>query len=106
MPALNLTKTPCLNYHNSMEHSYQHRFDYFRKTIAEWHQQHRSTSPGTTTRLKKRFEQYEYDYHKAIAEYRQTKRKSSLDRALAVVEKAEEEFKIYKRLEFLGTLAK
>lgn len=89
-----------------MEHSYQHRFDYFRNTIAEWHEYHRATSPGTTARLKKRFEQYEYDYHKLIAEYRQTNRQSALKRALDVVETAEQEFKVYKRLEFLGTLAK
>jgi len=89
-----------------MEHSYQHRFDYFRKTIAEWHEFHKSTSPGTTSQLKKRFEQYEYAYHKLIAEYRQTKRQSSLKRALEIVERAEDEFKVYKRLEFLGTLSK
>ena len=89
-----------------MEHSYQHRFDYFRKTTAEWHEFHKATSPGTTARLKKRFEQYEYDYHKLIAEYRQTKRQSSLRKALTVVEQAEQEFKVYKRLELLGTLSK
>lgn len=89
-----------------MEHSYQHRFDYFRKTIEEWHQYHKATVPGTTTKLKKRFEQYEYEYHKHIAEYRKTKRQKALDTALKTVDKAEEEFKIYKRLELLGTLAK
>ena len=89
-----------------MEHSHQHRFDYFRKTIEEWHQQHRSTSPGTTSLLKKRFEQYEYDYHKHIAEYRKTGRRKALDTALKTVDAAEKEFEIYKKLEFLGTLAK
>lgn len=89
-----------------MEHSYQHRFDHFRKTVAEWHEYHRATSPGSTARLKKRFEQYEYDYHKYIAEYRQTKRQSSLKKALDIVERAEKEFKTYSRLEMLGTLSK
>ena len=89
-----------------MEHSYQDRFDYFRSTIADWHNFHKATSPGTTARLKKRFEQYEYDYHKLIAEYRQTKRQSSLRKALAIVEQAEQEFKVYKRFELLGTLSK
>lgn len=89
-----------------MEHSYQHRFDYFRKTIQEWHEFHKSTSPGTTAQLKKRFAQYEYDYHKHIAEYRKTKRQKSLDTALKTVDNAEKEFIVYKRLEFLGTLAK
>ena len=89
-----------------MEHSYQHRFDHFRKTIAEWHQVHRATSPGTTTRLKKRFEQYEYDYHKLIAEYRKTKNPTVLNRAISVVETAEKEFKTYSRLELLGSLSK
>ena len=89
-----------------MEHSHQHRFDYFRKTIAEWHEFHRATTPGTTARLKKRFEQYEYDYHKHIAEYRKTGRQKALDTALKTVDNAEKEFTIYKRLEFLGTLAK
>lgn len=89
-----------------MEHSYQHRFDHYRKTVSEWHEYHKATSPGSTARLKKRFEQYEYDYHKAIAEYRQTKRPSCLKKALDVVEHAEKEFKIYSRLELLGTLSK
>lgn len=89
-----------------MEHSYQHRFDNFRKTIDEWHQHHKSTSPGTTTRLRKRFEQYEYEYHRAIAEYRKTKRQKALDTALKTVDTAEKEFKVYARLELLGTLAK
>lgn len=89
-----------------MEHSYQHRFDYFRKTVSEWHEYHKATAPGTTARLKKRFEQYEYEYHKHIAEYRKTGRRKALDTALKTVDKAEKEFKIYKRLEFLGTLAK
>lgn len=89
-----------------MEHSYQHRFDHFRKTIEEWHRFHRDTSPGTTAKLKKRFEQYEYEYHKNIAEYRKTKRQKALDTALKTVDKAEKEFKVYKRLEFLGTLSK
>lgn len=89
-----------------MEHSYQHRFDHMRQTIAEWHEFHKATSPGTTARLKKRFEQYEYDYHKTIAEYRQTRKPSALTRAMKTVEAAEAEFKIYKRLELLGTLSK
>lgn len=89
-----------------MEHSYQHRFDHFRSTIADWHKFHKSTSPGTTARLKKRFEQYEYEYHKHIAEYRKTKRQKALDTALKIVDTAEKEFKLYSRHEFLGTLAK
>jgi vacuolar-type H+-ATPase subunit H len=89
-----------------MEHSYQDRFDHFRKTVAEWHQHHKSTSPGTTARLNKRFAQYEYEYHKAIAEYRKTKRQKALDTALKIVDTAEKEFKLYTRHEFLGTLAK
>lgn len=89
-----------------MEHSYQHRFDYFRKTVAEWHQNHRATSPGTTAKLKKKFADYEYEYHKHIAEYRKSGRQKSLDSALKTVDKAEKQFKVYKRLEFLGTLAK
>ena len=89
-----------------MEHSYQDRFDYFRKTVEEWHNFHKKTSPGTTARLKKRFEQYEYEYHKHIAEYRKTKRQKALDTALKTVDKAEQEFKLYSRHEFLGTVAK
>lgn len=89
-----------------MQHSYQHRFDHFRQTIEQWHQAHRSTSPGTTARLRKRFEHYEYEYHKHIAEYRKTNRKKSLDTALKTVDTAEKEFKLYARLELLGTLSK
>lgn len=89
-----------------MEHSYQHRFEYFLTTIAEWHKAHRDVSPGTTVRLRKKFEQYQYDYHKAIAEHRQTKRPGPLQKALNIVEQAENEFKVYKRLELLGTLSK
>jgi hypothetical protein len=89
-----------------MQHSYQHRFDYFRETIGEWHRQHRATSPGTTARLKKKFAEYEYTYHKHIAEYRKTQRQNALDAALKTVDKAEKEFTMYKRLELLGTLTK
>lgn len=89
-----------------MEHSYQHRFEHFLATIAEWHKAHRDVSPGTTVKLRKKFEKYQYDYYKAIADYRQTKRPGSLQKALDIVEQAEKEFKIYKRLELLGALSK
>jgi hypothetical protein len=89
-----------------MEHSHQHRFDYFRKTIYEWHTYHKAQSPGTTSRLMARFKKYEFDYHKCMAEHRKTGRHTPLAAALKIVNKAEEEFKLYKKLEFLGTLAK
>ena len=89
-----------------MEHSYRHRFKHFLKTIEGWHRNHRATSPGTTARLRKRFENHEYQYHKHIAEYRKTNRKTSLDAALKTVDTAEKEFKLYAGLELLGTLSK
>jgi hypothetical protein len=95
-----------MRYYNAMEHSYQHRFDYFRKTIHEWHNYHKAHSPGTTSRLMARFKKYEFEYHKSISEHRKTGSRKPLDAALEIVNKAEEEFKLYKKLEFLGTLTK
>lgn len=89
-----------------MEDLYQKRFDLFRETISQWHQAHRTTSPGTTFRLKKRFENYEYLYHKYMAEYKKNKQKKKLDTALKIVDTAEKEFKLYSRLELLSTLSK
>lgn len=89
-----------------MEHSYQHRFDFFKQEISSWHRAHKSTSPGTTTKIKKKFEKYEYDYHAAIAEYRKTGSKKSLNDALKIVDTAEKQYILYKKLELLGTLTK
>lgn len=89
-----------------MEHSYQHQFDLYRQTIAEWHEYHKATSPGTTALLKKRFEQYEYNYHKYIAEYRKTKKQKPLRLALQVVDQAEKEFNQFKKMEFIAALSK
>jgi hypothetical protein len=81
-------------------------FDEMLQAIAEWHTYHKRTSPGTTARLKKRFEQYNNDYLFKIIEYNRTKRPFYLNKANAVLEAAQKEFKQFKRLEFLATLSK
>ena len=82
------------------------QFEEWRKMIDAWHKYHKDTSPGTTARLKKRFEKYEFDYFKLISEFRKTKKPSLLRKADAIVAEATDEIKTFKRLEFLGTLAK
>lgn len=81
-------------------------FDEMLREIAEWHNYHKRTSPGTTARLKKRFEQYNKDYLTKMIEYNRTGRPGQLDKANAVLEAAQKEFKQFKRLEFLATLSK
>jgi hypothetical protein len=81
-------------------------FDEMLRTIAEWHNYHKKSSPGTTARLKKRFEQYNKDYLTKIIEYNRTKRPFYLNRANAILEEAQKEFNRFKRLEFLATLSK
>jgi hypothetical protein len=95
-----------MRYYNVMQHLHQHRFDYLRKTIHEWHSYHKAQSPGTTSRLMARFEKYEFEYHKSILEYKKTGKQAPLDAGLEIVKKAEEEFKLYKKLEFIATLTK
>lgn len=89
-----------------MEEDGYQRFEYFLKTIAEWHRRHRSTSPGTTTQIRKRFEKYAFDYAKYSAEHRKTKKPSCLDKANQILQTAEAEFNTLKKLELLGTLSK
>jgi hypothetical protein len=81
-------------------------FDEMLRTIAEWHNYHRRTSPGTTTRLRKRFEKYKRDYVHFMIEYDRTRRPRLLERANTVLAEAQTEFNKFKRLEFLATLAK
>jgi hypothetical protein len=81
-------------------------FDEMLLTIAEWHNYHKKTSPGTTAKLRKRFEQYNNDYLTKMIEYHRTKRPFYLSRANATLAKAQEEFSRFKRLEFLATLSK
>lgn len=81
-------------------------FDAMLQQIAEWHNYHKKTSPGTTARLKKRFEQYNKDYLAKMIEYNRTNRPFYLNRANAVLEAAQKEFNQFKRLEFLATLSK
>jgi hypothetical protein len=81
-------------------------FDEMLHTIAEWHNYHRRTSPGTTARLKKRFEQYNKEYIKLTIEYDRTRRPRLLEQANTVLAEAQTEFNRFKRLEFLATLAK
>jgi len=82
------------------------QFNEWRKLINEWHKYHKTTSPGTTRRLQKRFEQYEFNYFKLITEYRKTKQPSLLSKANNIHLTASAEIKSFKRLELLGTLAK
>ena len=89
-----------------MEQSGYQRFEYFLKTIAEWHRRHRSTSPGTTTKIRKRFEKYAFDYAKHLTEHRKTKKPSCLTNANKILQTAEAEFTTLKKLELLGTLSK
>lgn len=81
-------------------------FEYWLGAIKQWHQRHRSTSPGTTAAISKRFEKYHYEYEKHMAEYRKTGKPSVLAKANAILEKAATEFKILKKLELIGTLSK
>jgi hypothetical protein len=81
-------------------------FDEILRTIAEWHNYHKKTSPGTTSRLRKKFEQYNKDYLSKMIEYNRTKRSFYLNRANATLEEAQKEFNRFKRLEFLATLSK
>jgi hypothetical protein len=81
-------------------------FDEMLRTIAEWHNYHKKTSPGTTARLRKRFEQYNKDYLSKMIEYHRTQRLSYLDKANAILAEAQKEFNRFKRLEFLATLSK
>lgn len=81
-------------------------FEKYLKTINEWHKRHRDTSPGTTTRIRKKFEKYSFEYSKLMAEYRKTKKPSILSDANKILENAEQEFKLLKKLELLGTLCK
>jgi len=82
------------------------QFEEWHTLIAEWHKYHKSTSPGTTTRLKKRFAQYSFDYFKLMSEYRKTGKPSLLSKADAIYESAEKEIKTFKRYELIGTLSK
>lgn len=82
------------------------RFEYFLGLIDQWHKRHRDIAPGTTTKIRKRFEKYAFDYAKLFAEYRNTGKKSLLDKANDVLETAEKDFKLLKKLELLGTLSK
>lgn len=89
-----------------MTQEHANPFDEMLQAIAAWHNYHKKTSPGTTARLKKRFEQYHKEYITRIIEYDRTKRPFYLNRANAVLEAAQKEFKQFKRLEFLATLSK
>lgn len=89
-----------------MEQTGQQRFEYFLKTITQWHSRHRETSPGTTVKIRKRFEKYAFDYEKHMAEYRKTNKSSVLQKANELLETAENEFAKLKKLELLGTLSK
>lgn len=88
-----------------MEHQ-STQFKEWREMIEAWHKYHKDTSPGTTSRLKQRFEKYEFDYYKLLAEYRKTKKHSLLRRAEQIHAEAAAEIKTFKRLELLGTLSK
>ena len=81
-------------------------FDKYHREINKWHNYHKSTSPGTTTLLKKRFHEYEFEYQKLLAEYRQTKKQSFLKKAEDLLKKADNEFEKFKRLEVIGALSK
>jgi hypothetical protein len=53
-----------------------------------------------------RFKKYELEYHKNMSIHTKTGRQKPLDTALEIVNKAEKEFKLYEKLEFLGTLTR
>lgn len=95
-----------MRYYNVMQHLYQPRFDHFRITIQEWHNYHKTHNPGATRRLMARFKKYELEYHKNMSIHTKTGRQKPLDTALEIVNNAEKEFKLYERLEFLGTLTR
>ena len=88
-----------------MEHRLK-QFEEWEVLIEKWHKYHKSTSPGTTFLIRKRFKQYKLDYFKLTTEYRKTNRLSVLTAAEKIFSTAEAEFKRFKRLEFLGTLGK
>ena len=84
----------------------QQSFEYWLQTINEWHKRHKSTSPGTTVKIRKRFEKYHYEYEKHMAEYRKTGKPGVLAKANAILEKAATEFKTLNKLDLIGTLSK
>lgn len=81
-------------------------FDHYHTTINQWHKRHRKTSPSTTLRIRKRFDKFSFEYAKTMAEYRKTRSPSVLATANNILQDAEKEFKILKKLELLGTLYK